>query len=73
MAAIPRSAMLLVILLGAALGARAQLFSRSSTIETPVIFFDDADLDGDHTNFPVELPLAGGCAPCENLVRYPDL
>lgn len=68
MTVVPRSALLLLVLLGAAMGARAQLFSRSTTIETPVVFFDDKDLGGDHTNFPVELPRAGGCAPCENLV-----
>ena len=73
--AIARSALLLCVVLGAALGARAQLFSRRTTIETPVLFFDNKDLDGGSQNFPVVLPTApmGGCADCENLVRSLDL
>ena len=74
--AMPRSALLLCVVLGAALGARAALFSRSTTINTPVLFFDNKDLDGGSQNFPVVLPTtapAGGCAPCENLVRPLDL
>lgn len=74
--AIARSALLLCIVLGAALGARAALFSRDTTIQTPVLFFDNKDLDGGSQNFPVVLPTilpAGGCADCENLVRSLDL
>ena len=68
--AFPRSVLLLCLVLGAAVGAQAQGFSsRSTEIETPVLFFDNEDLDGGSQNFPVVLPPAGGCSPCENLVR----
>ena len=68
--AINRAALLLCVVLSAAVGTQA-LFGSSKAISTPVIMFDDDDISGDSQNFPVVLPTvpAGGCAPCENLVR----
>ena len=66
----PRSALLLCVVLGAAVGTQAQFFGRGNQqIETPVVFFEDKDLDGDHINYPVILPPEGGCAECNTMVR----
>lgn len=66
---VSRSALLLCLVIGAAVGSRAAFFGRDTDILTPVLFFDNKDLDGGSQNFPVVIPPEGGCSPCENLVR----
>lgn len=68
---VSRSALLLCVAIGAAVGSQAAFFGRDADIiiKTPVLFFDNKDLDGGSQNFPVVIPPEGGCTPCENLVR----
>lgn len=67
-----RAALLLCVAVGAAVGRRVLFFGSDPDIQTPVLFFDNKDLDGGSKNFPVVIPPEGGCAPCENLVRSPE-
>lgn len=62
-----RAALLLCVAVGAAVGRRVLFFGSDPDIQTPVLFFDNKDLDGGSKNFPVVIPPEGGCAPCENL------
>ena len=70
--AVNRATLLSCLVLSAAVGTWGlSLGGSNKPISTPVVMFDDDDIDGDSQNFPVVLPTvpAGGCAPCENLVR----